>query len=847
MVALFVHRPPAVGPGRGQPPRLPGGVPRGPRRRHRRAPRRALRGSRAGRGAGRRRGGGRPGVRHRRPRPVRHRPRRRGGPRPERRRAGPRRGRIGLRRRPRRRAQRLGDPYKVFTPFSKAWRGPGLGCTAASRPARCGGRRDCPPTGCPRWTARSPTSRAGGGGRQAGGPPLPRRRPRRLRRAARRPGPRCHHAPVALPQVGLPPPSAAPGQARSERRPHRSSAPSCAGASSTPTCSSTAPTPPGVPSNPGWRRWRSTPGRRADERVRRVVPGPDRLPDRRRRDAPAAAEGWMHNRVRMIDGQLPGEGPPPRPGPGAPAGSCDHLVDGDLASNQHGWQWAAGTGTDAAPFFRVFNPVAQGRALRPRRRLRPALGARAGRGARARRARAVAATAAGRPPGYPAPIVDHAEEREEALRRYAAVRRAAPEPDPTAGPWHSVASSASRTGCPIPCSTNARPPSSGPSWRSTSTPPSRWGPATSSARPACRCRRPPSATTWPPSSRRASCPAPHQRRARSPPTRATASSSTPSARPAPLDPTPAQQVRAFFDQAHGELEQMLAGHHAACCPTSPTTPRWWSARPHEGARSGRCSSSASAPGSALRRGRAVQRRGREAHHRAGAEDARGRPVADGVGATWPPTCVGHAAAPTLGPRAAPPATPPPTRVLRAGSPPLRATDAATTPTRSSSAARPRMAGAFDAVETVREVLAILEQQFVVVTLLRDVLDRGLHGGHRHRDGLEPLAECSLVVAPYEVEGEPAGTIGVLGPDPHELPAGPGRGGRRQPAPRPPPERGLTAMATDYYELLGVGRERQRRRDQAGLPPAGPRAAPRRQPATRPPRSASRRSPRPTRC
>lgn len=36
-----------------------------------------------------------------------------------------------------------------------------------------------------------------------------------------------------------------------------------------------------------------------------------------------------------------------------------HLVDGDLASNQHGWQWAAGTGTDAAPYFRVFNPVGQ--------------------------------------------------------------------------------------------------------------------------------------------------------------------------------------------------------------------------------------------------------------------------------------------------------------------------------------------------------------------------------------------------------------------------------------------------------------------------------------------------------
>ena len=37
-----------------------------------------------------------------------------------------------------------------------------------------------------------------------------------------------------------------------------------------------------------------------------------------------------------------------------------HLIDGDLASNNHGWQWAAGTGTDAAPYFRIFNPVTQG-------------------------------------------------------------------------------------------------------------------------------------------------------------------------------------------------------------------------------------------------------------------------------------------------------------------------------------------------------------------------------------------------------------------------------------------------------------------------------------------------------
>jgi heat-inducible transcriptional repressor len=75
----------------------------------------------------------------------------------------------------------------------------------------------------------------------------------------------------------------------------------------------------------------------------------------------------------------------------------------------------------------------------------------------------------------------------------------------------------------------------------------------------------------------------------------------------------------------------------------------------------------------------------------------------------------------------------------------------------------RMASAFDAVETVREVLSILEQQLVVVSLMRDVLDRGLTVAIGSETGVQPLAECSLVVAPYEVDGDKVGTIGVLGP------------------------------------------------------------------------------------
>jgi heat-inducible transcriptional repressor len=75
----------------------------------------------------------------------------------------------------------------------------------------------------------------------------------------------------------------------------------------------------------------------------------------------------------------------------------------------------------------------------------------------------------------------------------------------------------------------------------------------------------------------------------------------------------------------------------------------------------------------------------------------------------------------------------------------------------------RMASAFDAVATVSEVLQILEQQYVVVSLLNDVLDRGLHVAIGTETGMEPLADCSVVVSTYEIEGEPAGTIGVLGP------------------------------------------------------------------------------------
>lgn len=74
-----------------------------------------------------------------------------------------------------------------------------------------------------------------------------------------------------------------------------------------------------------------------------------------------------------------------------------------------------------------------------------------------------------------------------------------------------------------------------------------------------------------------------------------------------------------------------------------------------------------------------------------------------------------------------------------------------------------MASAFEAVDVVRQVLQTLEQQYLVVTLVRDILDRGLSVSIGAEHGIEPLANCSVVVAPVVVDGEQMGTVGVLGP------------------------------------------------------------------------------------
>jgi deoxyribodipyrimidine photo-lyase len=128
------------------------------------------------------------------------------------------------------------------------------------------------------------------------------------------------------------------------------------------------------------------------------------------------SEGWMHNRVRMITASFLTKDLHVW----WPVGArhfLDHLVDGDLASNNHGWQWVAGTGTDAAPYFRVFNPVTQGLKFDPRgdyvRRWVPELAHLTG--------KAVHEpwdAADGYAHGYARRIIDHSEERRRALDRY---------------------------------------------------------------------------------------------------------------------------------------------------------------------------------------------------------------------------------------------------------------------------------------------------------------------------------------------------------------------------------------------------------------------------------------------
>jgi deoxyribodipyrimidine photo-lyase len=120
------------------------------------------------------------------------------------------------------------------------------------------------------------------------------------------------------------------------------------------------------------------------------------------------AEGWMHNRVRMVvasfltkDLLIPWQ-------QGA-AWFWEWLVDADLANNTLGWQWTAGCGPDAAPYFRIYNPALQARRFD-------------GDGAYVGRWVPEARPGFGEAGGYPAPIVGHAAARLRALAAFRALR-----------------------------------------------------------------------------------------------------------------------------------------------------------------------------------------------------------------------------------------------------------------------------------------------------------------------------------------------------------------------------------------------------------------------------------------
>ena len=160
-------------------------------------------------------------------------------------------------------------------------------------------------------------------------------------------------------------------------------------------------------------------GQRADERFEAWKQGRTGYPIVDAGMRQLLGMGWMHNRLRLITASFLVKDLHLEWTLGA-RHFMDYLVDGDLANNQHGWQWTAGTGTDPAPYFRIFNPVLQGKKFDPDgayvRRWVPEL--------KSLSAKEIHEpwTLSEPPADYPAPIVDHDTERRESLARYQQVR-----------------------------------------------------------------------------------------------------------------------------------------------------------------------------------------------------------------------------------------------------------------------------------------------------------------------------------------------------------------------------------------------------------------------------------------
>ncbi|HEU4999465.1 MAG TPA: deoxyribodipyrimidine photo-lyase [Lapillicoccus sp.] len=170
---------------------------------------------------------------------------------------------------------------------------------------------------------------------------------------------------------------------------------------------------------PAMARMRYDTGKRADERFEAWRTGQTGYPIVDAGMRQLLGIGWMHNRLRMIVASFLVKDLHLEWTLGA-RHFMDYLIDGDLANNQHGWQWTAGTGTDPAPYFRIFNPVLQAKKFDPDgdfvRRWVPEL--------KSLSAKDIHEpwTLDDPPDDYPAPIVDHDTERKESLARYQEVR-----------------------------------------------------------------------------------------------------------------------------------------------------------------------------------------------------------------------------------------------------------------------------------------------------------------------------------------------------------------------------------------------------------------------------------------
>ncbi len=186
---------------------------------------------------------------------------------------------------------------------------------------------------------------------------------------------------------------------------------------------------PQTPTAPLDARFEHFPWRRSKKNLRKWLQGKTGIPivDAGMREL--WQSGWMHNRVRMIVAsfltkhlRLPWQ-------QGA-AWFWDTLVDADLANNTLGWQWTAGCGADAAPYFRIFNPVLQGRKFDPQgdyvRRWVPELAALPANAIHEPWNKPAAVQAAQLSLGrdYPLPMVDLAEERKAALAAFETLKSA---------------------------------------------------------------------------------------------------------------------------------------------------------------------------------------------------------------------------------------------------------------------------------------------------------------------------------------------------------------------------------------------------------------------------------------